>query len=123
MVKCVDCNGVGLVSTGADKLNLNHGAMIVCKVCTGTGKVIVCKVCTGTGKVPETANQSSAGPVDSTAPNAEGSPEEATGESSGLPSPVVPKIGDPCEMQDGSAGVLGKTDIGNWVCVPKPPAG
>jgi hypothetical protein len=107
MVTCKDCNGVGLVSTGAEPLNLNHGNKVVCKACRGTGKVA--------------EGSSSAASVDSESPKEEGATAQDTGATSGEPSPVAPKIGDPCEMDDGSAGVLGKTEKGNWVCVPTPP--
>lgn len=110
--KCEDCNGLGLVSTGANPLDLNHGNKVVCKSCTGSGKVASDYVFGNPSSTPtgDTAD----------APKAEGSPEnQATGETSGEPSAIGPKLGDPCRMDDDSAGVLAKTEKGNWVCVPK----
>lgn len=107
---CVDCNGKGLVSTGADKLDL------------GTGKTITCATCDGTGKV-ESANVSNVDNSDG--PKAQGETAEGTGEGSGAPSETdvkVPQIGDPCELEDGSIGVLDKDEAGAWVCKPKPSA-
>lgn len=106
---CKNCNGVGLVSTGGDRLNLNHGDKVVCKECAGSGKV-------------STVDNS----TENESPKAEGAaPTSDTGEDSGTQSEssgdVAPAVGDACLMDDDAPGVLSKDDQGNWMCVPKPP--
>jgi RecJ-like exonuclease len=113
-ITCVKCNGQGLISTGAHPLELGEGNTITCDACDGTGKVVssdVSNVDNASPKVPgdEVPQDTGAG---------------SDGQSSDVPEkPLgVPQIGDPCEMEDRTLGVLDKDADGKWICVPKPVA-
>lgn len=108
--KCETCNGLGLVSSGADKRDLSAGDKLVCTVCTGSGLL------TKDGKA---YSVSMGGPVDSVPnPKAEALvPVPATGESSGTPSEIVPKEGDACLTDLNKPGKLAKGANGSWTCV------
>lgn len=102
MSTCVNCNGVGLVSTGANKIDLNHGQKVVCTACNGTGSEVVSSAEIST---------------ESESPKAESSSEEAaTGESSGEPSGIVPSVGGRCRTENDRPGTL-QHDGEKWVCV------
>lgn len=105
-IPCTKCVGLGLISTGSKPHDLSTGLKITCPDCHGTGSIVE--------SMDEAVDKSGD-------PKVQGPDQpEATGGNSGEPSPVGPNIGDSCEMDDGSVGVLGKDDKGDWVCVPKP---
>ena len=114
MDKCVNCNGQGLVSTGANPINLGEGRTITCTACNGTGQAQTGNVSNGDNADPKVPGDTA--PQDT----GEGSGEQS---SEGAEKPLgVPQIGDPCEMDDKTMGVLDKDADGKWVCVPKPVA-
>ena len=96
MSTCNACAGVGLVSTGANPLNLNEGSKVTCSTCQGTGSVA--------DSVEEAPKVEAPAPV------------EATGADSVEPLLVEPKVGDPCLTDLEQAGTLDKDENGNWVC-------
>lgn len=97
---CKNCRGVGLVSSGADQYDLNHGDKSTCKACQGTGQVAV----------------SNGNPVDNSASPKAQAPDRSA--DSGDASSVAPKIGDPCLTANDRPGKLDKDENGAWICVP-----
>ena len=98
MAKCEKCNGQGLVSTGADPLDLSVGSKQTCAACAGTGRV------------EDAVEQEAAESPKAGEPSGDGSSEGAEG--------ILPKEGDPCVMADGETpGVLRDDGEGRLVCV------
>lgn len=105
MNKCENCDGKGLVSTGANKLDL------------GTGRSETCSVCAGTGKTNTDAVSSGTQTGDNLDPKEEGSSSQSgDGSEHGEPSGISPKDGDKCRTDDDRAGTLHR-EGDRWVCV------
>ena len=107
MIPCKECNGQGLVSTGANKLDLSVGNKVTCAACGGTGKVA--------DPNAEQAESPKAQDPSQIAPGG-GEPSDSGSGSEVVPT-VQPKEGDPCVDGDGVSGYLGKDGDGKWVCV------
>lgn len=108
LIMCDQCSGRGLVSTGGDKLDLKRGNTVVCEACKGSGKVEApagpAAESPKVQKLPQGADGGSASSEDDL--------KEAEG--------VVPQVGDRCLTGDGNQGILDKTEVGDWICVPDP---
>jgi hypothetical protein len=111
MESCTNCVGRGLVSTGAVPQDLEVGLKVTCTVCNGTGQ----QPTVGAGSAH--ADDLQAGTAPESPKAQEPSPEEGTGEGSGVPLGIVPQVGDVCETDAGSPGVLQAVEGGGWVCV------
>ena len=115
LITCSNCNGQGLVSTGADKLDLKRGNKVVCEACAGRGKVPD-PAQDGVGEKADAEAKPEGDPKaqdqSQSAPGGDGSSDGSEGAELG------PQIGSKCVLEDGTPGTLGKNEAGDWVCNP-----